>query len=993
LVKLIDLGRTALFIVLVMLSLLFLPVEFALLAIIFLVAGFILWDALRNRILFKMSVRSVLRRKSTTALVLGGLMVGTAIIASSFVVGDTLDNMIVGEVTKGAGYVDYTIGARTTTGMGAFNESYITPIVDQLAAIDHVDAVDPIFEGYAGLRDNTSSLQSSNAAFLGLTPALVDHSGGFTDTDGNKLTAIPAGGHVYMNQKMAKDLDAHQDDELLVLRGTTVLHLTIDAIVQDKNLGGYMGESLIFMDLASAQALAGVPGQYNYLLVSLDDSVGPTPADTAAVREQVNQTLAGYPDSGLKILFDKSEELADGREQMSQFTSLFLVMGSFSIIAGIALVINIFTMLSEERKSEMGMARAIGMKRVHLRKLFTYEGMIYALLAAGIGAVVGVVLAYFIIIGISMVIDTGGIPLDQYFTFTPFSVTIAYTTGFLLTIAVVYLTTYRISNMNIVRAVRNIPEPPVHREDRKAFRMGLAGVVGGVLLTLLGIMGESLAPSLAGLSLIFLSVGLLLRKYVGDRWAWNVTGLASLIVWLPLPFDIFPYEGNIEMFAVAGVFMVTSVLILVIANSDQIIGFLTRLLRVKGGYIAVVKTAISYPLKAKFRTALSIFIFGLVIFTVTTLSMMSGILAVGVPKMINETSGGFDIIGFSNPMTPVTTDLWGDINASQGNLQKENITDVISLYYIEPWFVKGVADDANPQEQFRYGMIGFDHRFFTEGDYPLKERNQTLYATDEDAWNAVLADDSLCIIDGSGTAQMSFDMAQASSLSGLGVGDQLTVQTTAGANKTMTIVGITKQSAFGGVFVANGTVQNEMMVQYPDLFMLKVAPGADVDRQAINLEKDYLANGMTTISMAAIAKDATAQIDGVFNLLKAFLAMGLIIGISGLGIITIRSINERRIEIGMMRAIGYTRRMVIANFAMESSFISVIGILGGTVLGIIVGYSLWESAFQPMDMDFVIAWGSIAFVGLAAFAATLLCVLPAARGASRVSPAEVLRFE
>ena len=77
-----------------------LPLTYAVLAMIGLITLFVLIDAFGNRILLKMSVRNVLRRPSTTALVLGGLMVGTAIISASLIVGDTLDNMIVGEVVQ-----------------------------------------------------------------------------------------------------------------------------------------------------------------------------------------------------------------------------------------------------------------------------------------------------------------------------------------------------------------------------------------------------------------------------------------------------------------------------------------------------------------------------------------------------------------------------------------------------------------------------------------------------------------------------------------------------------------------------------------------------------------------------------------------------------------------------------------------------------------------------------------------------------------------------
>jgi len=159
------------------------------------------------------------------------------------------------------------------------------------------------------------------------------------------------------------------------------------------------------------------------------------------------------------------------------------------------------------------------------------------------------------------------------------------------------------------------------------------------------------------------------------------------------------------------------------------------------------------------------------------------------------------------------------------------------------------------------------------------------------------------------------------------------------------------------------------------------------------LEKDFVDAGLTTISVKALAKQITSSVDSIFTLFRAFLAMGLVIGIVGLGIITIRAIYERRLEIGMMRAIGFTKNMVIINFALESAFISLLGIVAGSLLGILVGYQLYQEALQSMDFVFVIDWQPILVVAVLAFIATMLSILPAARGASKVAPAEVLRFE
>src|SRR5206468_10974422 len=72
------------------------------------------------------------------------------------------------------------------------------------------------------------------------------------------------------------------------------------------------------------------------------------------------------------------------------FTQMFTAMGSFGIFAGLLLLINLFVMLAAERKSELGMARAVGMRRSELVGAFAPEGFIYALAATLLATAVGV---------------------------------------------------------------------------------------------------------------------------------------------------------------------------------------------------------------------------------------------------------------------------------------------------------------------------------------------------------------------------------------------------------------------------------------------------------------------------------------------------------------------------------------------------------------------------------------------------------------------------
>jgi putative ABC transport system permease protein len=992
-------------VVAIALCFLFLPSFIALLVSIVIAITLVMLDARKNRMLLTMAMRNLARRKGTTALVIGGLMVGTAIISTSLVVGDTMDNMIVKQATTSLGEVDFSVGSQFA-GYKYFNDSFMDPLSDEFAAIPNVEASNTLLRDNVAILNNVNQLSTSSLNLIGLNETVVQNFGYFYAVDGTQVSSAPQPMTVYLNERAAKDIDAHQGDSVTIFINQNQFAIaTISLIVQEKGLGAYGSSSTVYLDVATAQALTGHPGQSNFIFISLlgEGDSGLQYADQ--VRTDIEAILQPYKDStGLAIIDDKAMDIADARTMADMFTSLFFVFGAFSIIAGIALVVNIFTMLSEERKGEMGVARAIGMRREQLRRLFTYEGTLYAALAAAVGSALGLVLAYVIVWAMSGIFQFGDFSFNlvDYFTFTPMSLVLAYVAGFALTIVTVYVATRRISNLNIVRAIRSIPEPPVAKRDRRAFRMGLLMLVGGVLFLAFGISQEKLAYSNSGLSLVAISLGFIFRRVISERLAWTIAGALTLIIWFPLPFDIkiFPYEADIEGYIVAGLFLVIGALLIIMFNSDSIIHLLTKLFRVRKEYRAVLKTAISYPLKAKFRTALSVFIFGLVIFTMTTLSVMSGMMSVNIDRMVTETSGGFDVISFTST-SPIMVDPWQQLEQPDSPLQAGNVSALVSLPVSMATINYTSFDPATQSTTYNelmYQVMGFNSSFYTQGNYPLADYNHTLYSSDIEVWQAVQANSSLVIFDGSVMPQTGlgggFTPPDAGAFGiGLEVGQVIAFKNQLGMVYNLMIAGIMKQNAMQGAFMGEQVVRSEFLASGYALLLVKFQPGLDTGEQAVLLEKSFLANGLQTIDIQALARQITSLVNSMFTLFEAFLAMGLIVGISGLGIITIRSIHERRIEIGMMRAIGYRKSMVVANFAIESAFISLLGIVIGTLLGIIVGYELWMTSLRAEGFVWVLDIWPILTVAFLSFAATILSVYPAARGASKVSPAEVLRFE
>jgi len=108
----------------------------------------------------------------------------------------------------------------------------------------------------------------------------------------------------------------------------------------------------------------------------------------------------------------------------------------------------------------------------------------------------------------------------------------------------------------------------------------------------------------------------------------------------------------------------------------------------------------------------------------------------------------------------------------------------------------------------------------------------------------------------------------------------------------------------------------------------------------------------------------------------------------------VRSVVERRQQIGMLRAIGYQTESIALTFVLESTFVAAMGILSGVVGGVIVSRNLFTTGqFSGEGIDFTMPWGEVAvFVGLAVIVSLIMTWWPS-RSAAGVPVAEALRYE
>ena len=140
--------------------------------------------------------------------------------------------------------------------------------------------------------------------------------------------------------------------------------------------------------------------------------------------------------------------------------------------------------------------------------------------------------------------------------------------------------------------------------------------------------------------------------------------------------------------------------------------------------------------------------------------------------------------------------------------------------------------------------------------------------------------------------------------------------------------------------------------------------------------------GVAAMDRAAVRENLTGQVDQIVGIVYGLLALAVIIAFVGIVNTLALSVFERVREIGLLRAVGMSRRQVRSMVRWESVLISVLGVGLGLVVGVFFGWLLVESLQDEFPLSFVVPVGQLlAAVVVAVLAGVLAGVLPARRAA------------
>jgi putative ABC transport system permease protein len=182
------------------------------------------------------------------------------------------------------------------------------------------------------------------------------------------------------------------------------------------------------------------------------------------------------------------------------------------------------------------------------------------------------------------------------------------------------------------------------------------------------------------------------------------------------------------------------------------------------------------------------------------------------------------------------------------------------------------------------------------------------------------------------------------------LGDSLPVQTARGGDYREKIVGIYQTNN-----IANGPILNPadaatFRSPYAQQGYVKVADDGQVGAVKSRLEALVKNNPEVTVSdRSAIIEQSSRFLDIVLAILNVLLGLTIVVAVLGVINTLLLSVFERTREIGLVRAIGMSRRQLGWMVTVESILISVFGVL----LGIAAGVALGVAIVQAVGGDFL----------------------------------------
>ncbi len=245
-----------------------------------------------------------------------------------------------------------------------------------------------------------------------------------------------------------------------------------------------------------------------------------------------------------------------------------------------------------------------------------------------------------------------------------------------------------------------------------------------------------------------------------------------------------------------------------------------------------------------------------------------------------------------------------------------------------------------------------------------------------------------------GPGEVVIDQAIADS-NQLPVGSELQLLFEATGSQSFTVVGTASGDTWTDVIaISQAEWINNYGIESDTQVFVRASPGfspEEVETRLTVLAEDVPTAQVQTFE--ELSSDVERQINQLLNLITGLLALAVIIALIGVTNTMTLSVFERTREIGLLRAVGLSRRQTRRMIRSEASIIAVFGAVLGVVIGLFFAWAILQALSDEGFSAFVVPVGTLAlWIVVTGLLGIVFAIFPAWR-ASRLDILEAIAYE
>jgi putative ABC transport system permease protein len=909
---------------------------------------------------WKYSTRSLARGGQRTLLALFCVAVGVMAIVALQLVGNMVNQALTGNIRAGNGgdiSVRSDITPLSAQSLQEFAKLQNQGTITQYTAVDNQDVI-----------SNSSNGQLERYAFYAVDPAVFPLAGApvFVNPSDGSLSSLLQNNGIVVTDALLSQLNAHVGDSVRVnVRGEgRTIDGTISGVI--KATGFFQGPVMLvsLSDFQAIPSTSNTPVTYNAVYVNVP---GHTDANAAAAKKAIQNS---FPQATVTTTQDA---LQQNQTEVADVRDFLQIIGLIALLIGGVGIVNTMQVLLRRRRVEIAMLKTEGYRQADLYSLFGLEAALLGLIGGALGSAAGVGVSFAVR---SIVENT--INLQLPINIDPLTVASG--------VAIGLVTALIFGILPIVQSSQVRPQS-VLRDEQGAPSAGTAGLTIG-LVALVGVLFFLLTwsilqnPTLAVISVIGASVFFAV-----------LAGVFALIVW------------GISSFPVVERFRWWYVLMIVVALA--ISGLVTWAAPPLGSIFLLITLAwilvVILPRSWKANVTMALRNLGRSrARTVATLvALYIGVFAIGlilalgqdVEQQINKAISSFltynTVIIASSSDKPAVDAQIAKLSGVKGELvTTETSANPVSVdgtpigSIISKATSTGSATGLQRQELLAYlsAPVGWDLASGKVPDVSIVKGTQD----SAPGRNLSSAD--------AGTDNVILPLRSSNAPLDAHLGTQIVLASQDGKTTvTVTVVGFYKASGIslgGGGMYTDNSVINTLSGGNPAYIYQLILDPTKANAQVNQIENAVPnAQAVTLVNITLIINNI---LNNIIVMLTALASLAMFAGIIIIANAVALAMLERRREIGILKAVGFTSDDVLGEVLIENG---IVGFTGGLLAMLLV-----TAAISLLDIFiFKSGFGVSALITLGIiFASAIVCMVVAALvawGATRVRPIEVLRYE